>query len=60
VIAEVVRKWANGVAAAGPKFFKIYKGRGLRPELLFALKWCLVTWIISSGVIVWSSGLDSG
>jgi hypothetical protein len=37
-MAEVVRKWASGVAVAGPECFNNYRGRGLRPELLFALK----------------------
>jgi hypothetical protein len=38
VMADLLRKWASGAAALDPKCFRIYRGRGLRPELLFALK----------------------
>jgi hypothetical protein len=59
-MAEVLRKVASGVAAAGPRCFSSYRGRGDNPELLLALKWCLVTWISSSGVMRCGVGSSSG
>jgi hypothetical protein len=59
-MADVLRKVASGVAAAGPRCFRIYKGRGLNPELLLALKWCLVTWMSSAGVMWCGVGSSSG
>lgn len=59
-MADMVRKWANGVAAVGAMCFSNYRGRGLSPELLLARKWCFVTWISSSAVILCASGVCSG